>query len=138
MSRYSLMPNNAPKVSKYGHICFGFLGSGRFHMPMMPGYDTVSPVLNSNPTPENAYSVVPPLHEFASISAHTFSMCFRFSLAASRFCRVRSSRCARKHMLTLYFASVQLPRTLWMKPRAWHSSRAAITSAQSTTVSQYT
>lgn len=38
-------------------------------------------------------------------------------------------------MLTLYFASVQLPATFHMKPRAWHSSRAATTSAQSGGVS---
>lgn len=33
-------------------------------------------------------------------------------------------------MLTLYFASVQPPKTLYMKPRAWHSSSMATTSAQ--------
>jgi hypothetical protein len=70
-------------------------------------------------------------HLLASNSAHTFSIFSRFSFAASLFSRVFSSLCARRHMFTLYFASVQLPVTFQMKPRAWHSSRAATTSAQS-------
>lgn len=70
-------------------------------------------------------------HLFASSSAHTFSIFCRFSLATSRFLAVFSSRCARRHMFTLYFASVQFPVTFQRKPRAWHSSRAATTSAQS-------
>jgi hypothetical protein len=74
------------------------------------------------------YILVP--HLFASISAHTFSMRSLFSLASCLFCAVRSRRSPRRHMLTLYFASVQLPVTFQRKPRAWHSSRAATTSAQ--------
>jgi hypothetical protein len=70
-------------------------------------------------------------HLFASNSAHTSLIFARFSLAASLFLAVRSSRCARKHMLTAYFASVQFPVTFQRKPRAWHSSSAATTSAQS-------
>lgn len=72
----------------------------------------------------------------ASSSAHTFLICSLFSLAASRFCRVFSSRRPRRHMLTLYFASVQLPVTFHRKPRAWHSSSAATTSAQPACVSR--
>lgn len=66
----------------------------------------------------------------ASSSAQTFLMCCLFSFAASRFCRVRSSRRPRRHMFTRYFASVQFPVTFHRKPRAWHSSSAATTSAQ--------
>lgn len=70
-------------------------------------------------------------HLFSSNSFHTFCIFSLFSLAASRFCFVRSSRRPRRHILTLYFASVQFPVTFQMKPRLWHSSRAATTSAQS-------
>ena len=70
-------------------------------------------------------------HLFSSNSFHTFCIFSLFSLAASRFCFVRSSRRPRRHMLTLYFASVQFPVTFQMKPRLWHSSSAATTSAQS-------
>jgi len=71
-----------------------------------------------------------PTHLFASSSAHACLIFSLFSLAASRFSLVRSRRSPRRHMLTLYFASLQLPVTFHRKPRAWHSSRAATTSAQ--------
>ena len=71
------------------------------------------------------------LYLFSSSSFHTFLILSRFSLAASRFWRVRSSRMPRRHMLTLCLASVQLPVTFHRNPWAWHSSSAATTSAQS-------
>ena len=86
-------------------------------------------LLDLFPSPSHAFSQLN--HLFASSSAHTVSILSRFSLAASRFSLVRSSLCARRHLLTWYFASVQLPVTFQRKPRAWHSSRAATTSAQS-------
>lgn len=86
-----------------------------------------------SPFPSLLFSplLAPFVYLFASNSAHTFLICSLFSLASSLFNRVRSNRCARRHIFTLYFASVQCPNTLCMKPRAWHSSSAAMTSAQS-------
>lgn len=93
--------------------------------------------INSSPAPVNAHfgqvvlSLLLPYYEFASISSHTFLMCSLFSFAASRFSLVRSRRCARRHRVTLCLASLQFPKVFQRKPWAWHSSRMAITSAQS-------
>lgn len=94
-----------------------------------------------HPTPPNALPMQTQIrlytmlasgaHLLSSISFHTSFILSRFSFAAARFLAVRSSRCARRHMFTLCLASVQLPVTFQIKPRAWHSSRAATTSAQS-------
>lgn len=75
-------------------------------------------------------SLLPFLHEFASISAQIFSMCCRFFLATSRLCAVRSSRAARRHLFTSVFAFVHMPIDFQRNPRAWHSSSAVMSSSQ--------
>lgn len=70
-----------------------------------------------------------PHHEFASISAQIFFMCSLFFLASSRFCAVRSSLSARRHLLTSRFVSLHIPIAFHMKPLAWHSSRAVMISS---------
>jgi hypothetical protein len=92
--------------------------------------------LHTSPVPIFLPSFIFRAHLLSSNSFHTFCILSLFSLAASRFCRVRSSRRPRRHMFTLYLASVQFPVTFQRKPRAWHSSRAATTSAQPVVVSR--
>lgn len=53
-----------------------------------------------------------PSHEFASISAHTALILSFFSFASSRFRAVRSSRAARKHLLTSFFNPLHIPAAL--------------------------
>jgi hypothetical protein len=93
--------------------------------------------LHTSPVPIFLPSFIFRAHLLSSNSFHTFCILSLFSLAASRFCRVRSSRRPRRHMFTLYLASVQFPVTFQRKPRAWHSSRAATTSAQPVVVSSW-
>jgi hypothetical protein len=71
-----------------------------------------------------------PHHELPSISAHFALISWFFSFAASRFALVRSSLCARRHLLTCVFAPLHMPTAFHMKPRAWHSSRIVMTSSQ--------
>ena len=52
----------------------------------------------------------------------------RFALAAARFPSCVLERCCLRHLSTRILASLQAPEALCMKPCAWHSSRAAITS----------
>lgn len=89
-----------------------------------------SPVCLS-PTPQHAV-----FHELASISFQSFFMCSRFFFATSRLCAVRSSRAARRHLLTCVLASLHMPIDFHRKPRAWHSSRAFMSSSQPGCVSQ--
>ena len=74
-------------------------------------------------------------HEFSSISRQASSMTCRFRRAASRFRRVRSSRSARRHMLSSFLAVLQPPRAACRKPRAWHCSSAVMMSSQPVVVS---
>lgn len=67
---------------------------------------------------------------FASISAQTFCTLSLFSLALSRFSLVLSRRSARKHLLTSVLRLEHMPMDFHKKPRAWHSSRAVMTSSQ--------
>jgi hypothetical protein len=76
------------------------------------------------------HAVLSRCHELASISAHFALISWFLSLAASRFSLVRSSRCARKHLLTSVFAPLHMPIAFHMNPRAWHSSRRVMTSSQ--------
>lgn len=69
-------------------------------------------------------------YELASISAHFSLISWFFVFEVSRFAFVRSSLCARKHLLTCVFASLHIPIAFHIKPRAWHSSRSVITSSQ--------
>ena len=57
------------------------------------------------------------------------SIFWRLALALARFSAVRLSRSARRHMLTSCFALLHMPRDFQRKPRAWHSSRAVMTSS---------
>nr|POE49450.1 hypothetical protein CFP56_50367 [Quercus suber] len=70
------------------------------------------------------------LHEFASISAQRASAFFLFSRAISRFLAVRSNRSARRHLFTWVLMSLHMPMDFQRNPRAWHSSRAVMTSSQ--------
>jgi hypothetical protein len=70
------------------------------------------------------------IYELASISAHFSRICWFLVLATSRFAFVRSSLCARKHLLTCVLASLHMPIAFHKKPRAWHSSRSVMTSLQ--------
>lgn len=74
-------------------------------------------------------STVGSLQDSSSISFHTLCILSFFSFAFSLFLAVLSSRSARKHLLTSRFAVLQPPVAFHKKPRAWHSSRAAITSS---------
>ena len=69
-------------------------------------------------------------HEFASISSHFALTSSLLIFAASRFNLVRSSLCARRHLLTCVFASLHIPIAFHRNPRAWHSSRMFMTSSQ--------
>ena len=66
----------------------------------------------------------------SSISLHIFNIFSLFTFASALFLAVRSSRSARRHLLTSVLMELQFPKSLWMKPWAWHSSRAAIISVQ--------
>lgn len=68
-------------------------------------------------------------HEFASISAHFALISSFFAFAFSRLIFVLSSLCARRHLLTCVFALLHIPSDFHRKPRAWHSSRAIMTSS---------
>jgi hypothetical protein len=70
------------------------------------------------------------IYEFASISAHAASLSIFLILAFSRFPLVRSSRSARRHLLTAVFALLHPPMALNKNPLAWHSSRAFMTCSQ--------
>lgn len=52
----------------------------------------------------------------------------RFAFAAALFPSCVLERCCRRHLSTRILASLQPPEALCMKPCAWHSSRAAMTS----------
>lgn len=71
-----------------------------------------------------------PVQEFSSISAQTLFICSRFFFATSRLCAVRSSRAARRHLLTWVLASLHIPMDFQRNPRAWHASRAFMSSSQ--------
>lgn len=71
-----------------------------------------------------------PRHELPSISSHFALISWFLTFAASRFAFVRSSLCARRHLLTCVFAPLHMPTAFHMKPRAWHSSRMFMTSSQ--------
>ena len=58
------------------------------------------------------------------------SIFWRLALALARFSAVRFSRSARRHILTSCFALLHMPRDFQRNPRAWHSSRAVMTSSQ--------
>ena len=62
----------------------------------------------------------------------------RFARAALRFSACILDRSSFKHSLTFSLAVLQLPTALCMKPWAWHSSRAAMTSSHATIDSQQT
>lgn len=70
------------------------------------------------------------VQELASISAQTAFIFSLFSLASSRFFTVRSTRSARRHLLTSRLMLLHMPIDFQSSPRAWHSSNALMTSSQ--------
>lgn len=105
--------------------------------PNSPMTTPVTPVSQAMPLtplyPTSALCSCTWPHEFASISAHFALISSFFIFACSRFFAVRRSLCARKHLLTAVFSLLHPPIAFQRKPRAWHSSRRAITSSQART-----
>jgi hypothetical protein len=85
---------------------------------------------NIQPYTNQSLNVSFGIYEFSSISAHFAVISALLTFATSRFFLVLSSRSARRHLLTFRFAWLHIPDAFQRNPRAWHSSRIAITSSQ--------